>query len=314
MLIRGQILTRALVLCFWAVATSPFWAVWGWAIYELASLEAFKALWGIFALCGLMLVLGWIWLAESCSKQILQKGKSFKAALLQTMSDVQARLALLSPSKPSTSPAAAAPPAQPPAAVPAPEFSVPQPKTTALPEPAGIPDATAPLEAPALHFLRAAEGWIGLGDYLSAKAELDHLPPVAGGHPDVLSVRWQISANAKQWAVCLYLARTLTRLAPDRGAAWIQQAISLHKLGRTREAKVSMLAVATRFGEDTAFTYHLARFCGELNETNEARDWLKRARTTALERGEINQLRDRALGQPQLAQVWRDLESGTESP
>ena len=54
-----------------------------------------------------------------------------------------------------------------------------------------------PLEAPDSHHLRAAQGWLELGDWQSANAELENISPQVRVHPDVLEIRWHIYAKAQ---------------------------------------------------------------------------------------------------------------------
>ncbi len=46
------------------------------------------------------------------------------------------------------------------------------------------------VEPPDIHYLRAAEGWLELGNALEARAEIEQVSLVYCGHPDVLKVRW----------------------------------------------------------------------------------------------------------------------------
>ena len=41
-----------------------------------------------------------------------------------------------------------------------------------------------------LHHLRAAEGWLELGDWHSANEELENVTRELRAHPDVLAMRW----------------------------------------------------------------------------------------------------------------------------
>ena len=54
-----------------------------------------------------------------------------------------------------------------------------------------------PLPAADQHHLRAAEGWLELGNHLEATAELEEIAPTLRGQPQVLEVRWQIYAHCK---------------------------------------------------------------------------------------------------------------------
>ena len=74
------------------------------------------------------------------------------------------------------------------------------------------------LEPPDIHHLRAASGWLMLGNHTEANEDLDRISPQRRGHPDVLEVRWQIYAKAGKWEsafelaeVCLALCRTTSR-------------------------------------------------------------------------------------------------------
>ena len=56
-------------------------------------------------------------------------------------------------------------------------------------------------ESPDIDHLRSAIGWLELGNYLEADAELDEIAPRLRAHPDVLKVRWRVYANAKRGIV-----------------------------------------------------------------------------------------------------------------
>lgn len=49
--------------------------------------------------------------------------------------------------------------------------------------------------------LEAAEGWLGLGDWESAIAKLEKLPPLLRAHPRVLALRARIYAVSGQWEI-----------------------------------------------------------------------------------------------------------------
>jgi hypothetical protein len=56
-----------------------------------------------------------------------------------------------------------------------------------------------PLQPPDSTHLQAAEGWLELGNPLEANEELEKITPELRPQPDVLRVRWQIYAAAKEW-------------------------------------------------------------------------------------------------------------------
>jgi hypothetical protein len=55
-----------------------------------------------------------------------------------------------------------------------------------------------PLEPPDTHYLRAAQGWIELGNPLEAGKELEHITPAQSVHPEVLKVRAKIHFAARK--------------------------------------------------------------------------------------------------------------------
>jgi tetratricopeptide (TPR) repeat protein len=296
-----QLCVRALLLCFWTAATSPLWLVWVWSGRRLAAYEEFKAAWGLFALVGLMFSLSLFWLAKVSAAHILHEGRRFGPAVRWTLNDFRRRAALL--------PAVGrwfipAPRKQPASQAPAQHRSESQTGSAA----AAQTWVRGSIDPPDSHYLQAAEGWIGLGDYATAAKELEQIAPRFITHPDVLKVRWQVHAREENWNLCLHLADTLTQLTPENPSGWIQRALSLHRLGRTREAKDLLLSTVNDFNRAAVFPYHLARFSCALNQPAQARHWLKRALATAKDSGELDQLRQKALDDPHLAEIWKELQ------
>jgi hypothetical protein len=73
-----------------------------------------------------------------------------------------------------------------------------------------------PLEPPDSHYLRAAEGWLKLGQPGEANQALRKINPELHGHPDVLEVRWRACAQSEIWNSCAEIGRALVALDPDR--------------------------------------------------------------------------------------------------
>ena len=117
---------------------------------------------------------------------------------------------------------------------------------------------------------------------------------------DVLQLRWLIYADAERWDACLDIAASLTRVAPRCPVNWIYHAQSLWKLGREREAKNLLASVTDDFNTSSAIAYHMARFCCELGETQEAFGWLEKAVAAANGPKELIRLRKQVLEDPVL--------------
>src|ERR1039457_1785761 len=86
------------------------------------------------------------------------------------------------------------------------------------------------LEPPDTHCFFAAIGWLELGNLAEAKAELAQISPAQQEHPDVLEVRWLVSAGQKQWEEGLQVAQALVRRAPKRSSGWLHQAYALRRI------------------------------------------------------------------------------------
>lgn len=93
------------------------------------------------------------------------------------------------------------------------------------------------VETPAMspadrHHLRAAEGWLELGDWHESNEELERITPSMRAHPDVLRMRVEIYSAAKRWEYAAEVASTLSRIAPDEAFGHVRLAFALHELKR----------------------------------------------------------------------------------
>lgn len=150
------------------------------------------------------------------------------------------------------------------------------------------------------HHLRAAEGWLELGNHLEADAELDCIAPALRVHPSVLELRWQIYAASRKWHACVDIARAITKLKPNRAVGWIHHAYALHELKRTQEAFDVLLSVADKFPKESTIPYNLACYTCQLGRLDEAGAWLARA----YEVGDAKAIKLQALDDPDLAPLW----------
>ena len=130
---------------------------------------------------------------------------------------------------------------------------------------------------PDLHHVRAAEGWLELGDAIEAARELNTLSEPARGHPDVLELCWRLHAMRGDWDAALAVARTLTRSMPERASGWIHQSYCLHEMKRTEEAWRLLRPAAELFPDETTIAYNLACYACQLGELAAAKEWLQRA-------------------------------------
>lgn len=133
------------------------------------------------------------------------------------------------------------------------------------------------LEPPDLHHLRAALGWLELGNAREAADELRRIAPQYRDHPDVLEVRWHISAQTKQWQTCLEIADNMVLVDPTEPEPWIQRSFALHELKRTGEALDQLAHVVHRFPKVWTIPYNLACYCAQLGRLDDGEAWFKKA-------------------------------------
>jgi predicted Zn-dependent protease len=94
------------------------------------------------------------------------------------------------------------------------------------------------LEPPDSHYLIAADGWLGLGNWQEAQSEIERITPELRMHPDVQEVRWQIQAKAKNWEEAICVAREITQRTPELPFGWVHLAYSLHELRHNADIRI----------------------------------------------------------------------------
>ncbi len=160
-----------------------------------------------------------------------------------------------------------------------------------------------PLEPPDAHHLRAAEGWLELGNWREANAELENIAAPLQEHPAVLEVRWGVYGAAKNWDAAVKVARTTTQLLPELPDGWVHWAYALRRLNGIPEAREILLSVVEKFPKEPIIRYNLACYACQLGDLKEARQWLDKAIALA---GRYN-IRAMALADPDLEPLRGDL-------
>jgi predicted Zn-dependent protease len=159
---------------------------------------------------------------------------------------------------------------------------------------------TRPIGPPDIHFLRAAEGWLDLGDHLEANEELKRISLQCRFHPQVLLVRWEIYARENHWEFAHTIAHGLVALAPDEPVGWVNRSFALHQMKRTVEAWHSLLPAAKKFQRNPTIAYNLACYACQLGSLEESRKWL----TKAIEWGDAAKIRLLAQQDPDLRPLF----------
>jgi Flp pilus assembly protein TadD len=159
------------------------------------------------------------------------------------------------------------------------------------------------LEPPDSHRLRAAEGWLELGNPAEAARELEGLSASGRQHPHTLEVHWRLCAARREWEQAVAVAGNLVSASPDEVTGYVHRSYALHELRRTAEARAGLLPLAERFPEFSVIPYNLACYACQLGDLAEARRWLAKA-FKLRNREELQRL---ALADPDLKPLWREI-------
>jgi predicted Zn-dependent protease len=133
----------------------------------------------------------------------------------------------------------------------------------------------------ALHAVRAAFGWLNLGNPTEARAELTTLPASLAGHRDVLACRLAIATHEHTWTEARDGAEQLVMLEPSESQWVISLAYATRRCQSLDAAEAILRAARPRFPEEAILPYNLACYAAQLGRLAEARHLL--AEATALD-------------------------------
>ncbi len=155
---------------------------------------------------------------------------------------------------------------------------------------------------PDIFHLRAAIGWLELGNATEAAVELGHIASELRGHSDVLLVRLDIAMCLKDWSTAESLALQLTELQPDAAGVWIGLAYARRRMpgGGMKSAYDALAPVGDRFPKEPVIPFNLACYACQLGELEVAQTWL----TKAFRRGDKKGIREMALKETDLEPLW----------
>lgn len=156
--------------------------------------------------------------------------------------------------------------------------------------------------------LRAAEGWLELGNCHEANEELNQIAQERIAHPDVLSLRWQIEMRGKKWDACWIIARALTQDAPLDPRGWIALAQTLYYQHRYAEAYDLALSKITSFPQHWPLYYDAACYACLTGRLAQAKQFLQLAMTF----GDASDVQCRAERDPDFDALRKE-ESSAES-
>ncbi len=165
------------------------------------------------------------------------------------------------------------------------------------------------MDSPDQDLLNAAEGWLVLGDYVSAFEELEKLPPLQCAHPDVLKLRWRIFAAGGKHDLAFAVADALVRLLPNESDSYLLRLHSARRMRDSSAERVLELArdTADRFPTEPEPLFITACCLCRLGRPDEARDSLRAAFGVAEKFGLAGFWKQRALDEPDLEPIWIEI-------
>lgn len=152
--------------------------------------------------------------------------------------------------------------------------------------------------------LRAATGWLELGNDVEANEELEKISPAMRSHPDVLETRWKIYAKAEMWEAAAVVSEALTRVVPERAQSWLSHSYSLRRSKGVQAAWDFLLKASLRFLDEPLLPYTLACYACQLGNLAESREWLLKAFEQSGDKLKIQAMHDPDL-EPLLQQLGK---------
>jgi predicted Zn-dependent protease len=125
--------------------------------------------------------------------------------------------------------------------------------------------------------LLAAQGYAELGMFDDALAELYSLPEDSQKTPAALEMRAAIIIQARRWPDALVASEALCQTQPTRNSGFIHAAYCLHELGRTVEARDTLLQGPPTLHEEATYHYNLACYECALGQLALARAHLEKS-------------------------------------
>lgn len=161
------------------------------------------------------------------------------------------------------------------------------------------------LEQVDIFHLNAAQGWLGLGDLISANDELDEITPELRAHPAVLAIRYEIYSKSKKWDGAAEIAGALVKMLPDQPASWICFAYASRRKagGGIQRAKEILTEAKAKFPNEYLIAFNLACYECQLGNLQMAKERLKESFDLAGK----TEIRQQALEDPDLEPLWKDI-------
>ena len=132
-----------------------------------------------------------------------------------------------------------------------------------------------PLEPPDQQYWHAAAGYVELGMFSDADAELDRIDPFNRAAPEVLAMRIAIYHGLKKWELMREIAKRMADFQPDDIQWTISLAYATRRAISIEAAKEILLNAKSKFPKEAIIKYNLACYECQLGNVEAAKNYLK---------------------------------------
>jgi len=123
--------------------------------------------------------------------------------------------------------------------------------------------------------VQAACGYAELGMTRESLAELNAIPSRLQNRPEVLQLRLHHLMRDKKWKSALRISQQLCRVAPDAGAGFLHAGFCLHQLGKTAEARQTLITGPIALLKEPIYYYNMGCYEALLGNVHDAAANLK---------------------------------------
>ncbi len=116
----------------------------------------------------------------------------------------------------------------------------------------------------------AAQGYVELGLYEEAQAELARLPAEAATRADVMEILLLCLMAEQRWPEALALTLRLCQAEPEEPGGFIHAAYCLHEMGRTQEAVDMLSRGPAALRSKPVYYYNLGCYHAKLGQMDRA--------------------------------------------
>lgn len=123
----------------------------------------------------------------------------------------------------------------------------------------------------------AAQGYVELGLFAEAEAELSPLPAAMRERVDVIEIILLCLMGGRRWEEALALASELCRQEPGEPGGFIHAAFCLHELGKTEEAVEVLSNGPASLRTKAVYYYNIGCYHARLGHYDQSLTYLERA-------------------------------------